>query len=401
MQDEAIQSTPPYPAGRFAGSGIVIVAGGPRYYTNAWVCLSMLRRVLGCRLPIQVWYLGPDEMSPRMIDLLRPFEVECVDACEVRRCHSTRTLGGWECKPYAILHSTFKEVILLDADNVPLIDPAVLLASAGYRRTGAIFWPDRKRLGRDHPLWEICRVPYRDEPEFETGQIVIDKERCWTALQLTMHLNERSDFYYQHTHGDKETFHMAWRMLGRPYAMPPQRPEWAIGLVSPDDTNFAHALHQHDFDGRVIFQHRTGAKWTAWGENLRIPGFQHEANCWEALQELRRQWNGQVDASLPPAGATASEAEIVRARYFLYRRIGSGQRVLELLSGGRIGQGSGPWEQSWRLEGDQENPLLVIAGYDAATCELTQATDRIWRGRWLHYEQMPIELMPLAEAWTS
>ena len=79
--------------------------GGPRYYTNAWVCLTMLRRVLGCRLPIQIWYLGPHEMSPRMIELLQRFDVECVDALEVQRHHPRRALGGWETKPYAILHS--------------------------------------------------------------------------------------------------------------------------------------------------------------------------------------------------------------------------------------------------------------------------------------------------------
>ena len=66
-----------------------------------------------------------------------------------------------------------------------------------------------------------------------------------------MHLNEHSDFYYQYVHGDKETFHMAWRMLGQEYAMVP------------------HPLHplegtmcQHDFEGRRVFQHRNMLKWS-------------------------------------------------------------------------------------------------------------------------------------------
>ena len=62
-------------------------------------------------------------------------------------------------------------------------------------------------------------MPARDEPAFETGQIVVDKRRCWAELQLTMHFNEWSDFYYQHVHGDKETFHLAWRKLELPFAM--------------------------------------------------------------------------------------------------------------------------------------------------------------------------------------
>src|SRR3979411_951574 len=77
-QDEALRTVPPYPAGLFGGAGIVIVAGGTRYFTCAWVCLAMLRRVLSCMLPIEVWYLGPDEMSPHMKKLLERFDVECV-----------------------------------------------------------------------------------------------------------------------------------------------------------------------------------------------------------------------------------------------------------------------------------------------------------------------------------
>jgi hypothetical protein len=358
----------------------------------------MLRRVLGCGLPIQVWYLGPSEMSPRMIELLQPFDVACVDALKVRRRHPVRTMGGWECKPYMILHSPFEHVIMLDADNVPLADPATLLSQPEYRATGAIFWPDLGCLRPDHPIWQICRVPYRDEPAFETGQIVIDKGRSWHALQLTMHLNERSDFYYQYVHGDKETFHMAWRMLDRPYSMPPRRPQWITGLISPGDPQFADALHQHDFHGQVIFQHRTGAKWSAWGENLRIPGFRYEEVCLDALRELRQRWDGRVDVPQTVAsatGATPTDAASVQPGYFLYRRTGADQRVLALLPGQRIGEGRGQWEQEWRLEGERERPILVIEGYAGVTCKLTRAPDGVWRGRWLHQERMPVELIPL------
>jgi hypothetical protein len=398
LQDEAISAVPPYPSERFAGAGIVILAGGARYYTNAWVCLTMLRQVLGCQLPIQVWYLGPHEMSPRMIELLQRFDVECVDATEVRRRNPTSAIGSWESKPYAILHSPFKDVIFLDADNVPLIDPATLLALPEYHTSGALFWPDLHNLGAEHPIWEICRVSYRDEPEFETGQMVIDKERCWQALHLTLHLNEHADFYYRHIRGDKETFHMAWRMLGQSYSMPAHRPRWAVGSISSGDPEFADALQQHDFDGRVVFQHRTGAKWTAWGKNFRVPGFTHEATCLEALRELRQLWDGQVDLSPAASSATDLEAELLQSRYFLYRRLGSDERVLELLPGQRVGDGGTRWEQGWRVEREQGRSTLVISGHAGVTCRLLQDSDGVWRGRWLHQEQMPVELGPLATA---
>ena len=53
----------PYPAGRFAGRGIVMCAGGARVLTCAWVAISVLRRVVDCRLPIQLWHIGPRELG--------------------------------------------------------------------------------------------------------------------------------------------------------------------------------------------------------------------------------------------------------------------------------------------------------------------------------------------------
>src|SRR6201999_3123551 len=101
-------------------------------------------------------------------------------------------------------------------------------------------------------------------------RIVVKKARCWRALQLTLHLNERSDLYYQHTQGDKGTFQLAWRMLKQPFSMPPHPPKQVREPVEARYPRQAMALVQHDFDGSVIFQHRTGGikKWIAWGENV-------------------------------------------------------------------------------------------------------------------------------------
>jgi len=146
---EFIETIPPYP-GTFEGRGIVICAGGVKYLTCAWVLIKMLRH-LGCTLPIEVWYLGEDEGDPEWIKLVEPLGVTCIDAREggtgsasgthPRRCSASAThpLGGWQSKPFAILHSRFQEVLFLDADNVPVVDPTFLFETDEYRRTGAIF----------------------------------------------------------------------------------------------------------------------------------------------------------------------------------------------------------------------------------------------------------------------
>ncbi len=279
--DQFIRSISAYP-GDFAGRGIVICGGGVKYFTNAWVCINLLRH-LGCRLPVQVWHLGRREMDGQMRSLLAPLGVECIDALEVRKRFPTRTLQGWELKPYAIMHSRFREVLLLDADNVPVVDPEFLFETSQYRETGAIFWPDFPLLKteRGAAVWRSCGLRQPNEPEFETGQVVLDKQRCWSALCLTMWFNENSDFYYRYVHGDKETFHLAWRKLRQPYSLVPK------GIHS-----LAGIMCQHDFAGRRIFQHRSRDKWDLFLHNKRIRGFRFEKECRNYLLRLQQVWDG-------------------------------------------------------------------------------------------------------------
>jgi len=240
-------------------------------------------RYLGVKLPIEMWSLNSRETDAQMRRLVAPLGVRCVNAAVVRKRKPARILRGWELKPYSILHSRFQEVLFLDADNVPVADPTSLFRSKQYRQSGAIFWPCYKTLPPEYAIWKICRVPFQKEAEFETGQIVVDKSRCWKALNLTMHLNENSDFYYPHTAGDRETFHMAWRMLGQDYAM-----------VSTPIETLDGAACQHDFSGRRLFQHRHMEKWKLNEPNQLVPGFKLEDRCFEYLDELYGKWHGPV-----------------------------------------------------------------------------------------------------------
>jgi hypothetical protein len=297
-----------YP-GTHDGRGIVICGGGTRYFTNAWVCISLLRH-LGCGLPIQLWYLGRNELDSYMEGLVGPLDVECVDAAAMRNVHPARILNGWEVKPYSILHSPFREVLLLDADNFAAVDPQYLFDTPEYRETGAIFWPDIGRIVRASPAWSVFGVPYRDEPEFETGQILVDKAKCWKALCLTKYYNDYSDFYYQYVYGDKETFHFAFHRVGQPYAMT-RHPVLDNGL----------AFYQHDIAGRVVFQHRNRAKWSLTDDNPPVDDFLHEDKCFEFLETLKSVWNGCVGVPqkrIAARGGAQAQASVVATTGWLH-----------------------------------------------------------------------------------
>jgi len=282
--DRAAAVNPPEdPSGK--GRGIVICGGGIRYFTNAWVCINMLRR-LGCRLSIEVWHLGKEEMNTQMAKLLASLGAKAVDAFKVRIQHPARQLNGWELKPYAIIHSGFQETLLLDADNVPVRNPEFLFDTNEFKETGAIFWPDYNNTASNDQLriWRSCGLRRPDESEFETGQILVDKKRCWKALNLCMWFNENSDFYYRHIHGDKETFHLAFRKVKKSYHLI-RHPIWTLEKT----------MCQHDPAGRRLFQHRNLAKWDL-VRNRHIKGFAFEAECLAYLEDLKSRWDGGVSA---------------------------------------------------------------------------------------------------------
>jgi hypothetical protein len=204
---------------------------------------------------------------------------------EVSRHHPMPRLHGWELKPYAMLHCAFEDVLLLDADNLCYRDPASLFETAEYRSTGAIFWPDVERISPDRAAWKVFGVPYRDEPAFESGQIVLNKPRCWNPLLLTVWYNAHSAYFYEYVYGDKDTFHMAFRRLETPYAMTSRAAERS-------DLVFT----QFDFAGVPLFQH--GIKWSLDDGNGRYAGFPFFSECQEYVGELRQKWNGKVGGTV-------------------------------------------------------------------------------------------------------
>ena len=187
----------------------------------------------------------------------------------------------------------------MDADNVPVVNPEFLFEGAEFRGSGAVFWPDREadRDEKAHAIWRSCGMRPPREREFESGQVLVDKARCWKALRLSMWFNEQSDFYYKHLHGDKETFHLAFRRL-----------RTAHRLVPVPVHQLEATMCQHDFSGRRIFQHRNRDKWDFFTGNKRIAGFWLEEECRQYIAELRDKWDGGLIPRRGPASRSTAPA---------------------------------------------------------------------------------------------
>jgi len=274
MTEAAIKYIPDKPS-NFNGNGIVMCAGTKKYLTNAYVNIRNLRS-LGVDWPIQIWHRGQDEIVGNFKDLVKEFNVEFVDAFLLRNFLPARILNGWELKVYAIKWCPFNKILSLDADSFAVRNPLFIFDIKEFNETGAIFFPDQMTFRPDHKMWSLINTPFKEEREFETGQIFLEKNKTWDPICLTMWMNEYSDFFYRYFHGDKESFHFAWLKMKYPYFV--GQPYKLVG--------FNHWQHWYN---ELLFQHRTWSKYSLdseviVGDMIRIE--EHKSY----LEELRKNW---------------------------------------------------------------------------------------------------------------
>ncbi len=108
-------------------------------------------------------------------------------ASELRH-HRDVKIGGFAAKVHALCYvARHREVLLLDADSMPLMHPDELFASDQYAAHGNLFWPDfwhsawvKPEMYTQHGI----RPPWEGDSEHrlvDSGQVLVDR---WVAAQL-------------------------------------------------------------------------------------------------------------------------------------------------------------------------------------------------------------------------
>lgn len=250
---EYVRNIPPF-TDNSEGRGIVICGGGIKYFTCAWICISMLRRV-GCKLSIELWYKRGELNSAAILAVSRyTVTCKCIDD------YPDSDVSGWALKPSVIKWSSFKEILYLDADNICLNDPSELFDLPEFRSTGAVFWPDFWTTMSDNPIWKIMNVPYMHMKEQESGQMLLNKEKCWRALHLTIYLNSLKEIYYKLLLGDKDTFRFSWLALKQDFHFVDKEPS-VVGYFENESFFMGNTMLQFSPHHKPYFLHRNLIKW--------------------------------------------------------------------------------------------------------------------------------------------
>ena len=207
---------------------------------------------------------------------------------------------GWQLKAYALLYSRFQNVLLLDADCYPLRNPEYLFESNTFRRHGAIFWPDIESscclLTAEQAA--VFGLPAFEDQPAESGQLMVNRRDRWRELCLAGHHNEQADFTYRILWGDKDTFPIAWKQLGRAY-----------GRLWASSQPLREGIYQHDERGKPLFLHRCTGKFTLGDSQFESTPSQHgkgfngdlplERFCRLALEDFRAGFSPAPSAKEP------------------------------------------------------------------------------------------------------
>jgi hypothetical protein len=194
-------------------------------------------------------------------------------------------------KPVAVLDSSFAEVLFMDADINPLLDPRFLFDSCEYKKTGAVFFPDLFGAGCEkvkwvnkralsgqsgwpnHAMWSIINHKWSPQwplaQEFESGLFVVDTKRHWRALRVSKFLTESATVQNM-VYGDKEAFKFGFLAARSSFTLGPDAPSqiFSVHLPGPKsklseltvpDSNTSPEWHRvgelQQFRGHYVFAH--------------------------------------------------------------------------------------------------------------------------------------------------
>lgn len=214
-----LKEPPPEPTG---DRGIVI-AGGGKYLSWAWVNAKWTRH-LGVNLPLQVWFLGNDEMPSKVRKHFLALDVELIDAHLVRQKHWHRALKGWSIKQYAAMRCPWQTVLSLDADAFLTRDPAYVLDDPEFQEVGAFFCADVNKCRKSNWAYFYAGIPV-PEKEMESGYFAWDRIAAWEGIKFTHWVAEHSDVWDRLIYGDKSRPELGFGTTNTPYLFA-DHPTW-------------------------------------------------------------------------------------------------------------------------------------------------------------------------------
>ena len=207
--------------------GLVTTAGGS-YLPVLVVSLRMLRRT-GSKLPVEVFLATHDEYEENICDKVLPsLNAKCIVMTDIiNAVPGMVKIEKYQLKPFAMIFSSFEEILFLDADAFPISKPETLFQNEPFKSTKMVTWPDFWASSASPFYHEISSqqlVSMTERQSTESGELLISKKTHLRTLLLCTYYNFWGPTHYYRLlsqgaagEGDKETFITAAAALGEPF----------------------------------------------------------------------------------------------------------------------------------------------------------------------------------------
>jgi len=227
----------------FHGKGIAVPTGNEQALT-AFLAVRALR-MLGCSLPIEIVYIGDEDLSPSS---RAPFQqirdLYFTDCRRLLNIAMLQNVRGFDLKPFFALCSRFQQAVVMDSDVLFFQNPEKLFAFDGYLKTGTLFFADRfipegpcergwllSFLNQSELSPEIANTNYykgKTSHLMEAGVVVFDKSNPAVLLGLltVCRLSIHPLRLHVHSYGDKELFWIGFELADVMYSM-----EFDVGII--------------------------------------------------------------------------------------------------------------------------------------------------------------------------
>ena len=234
--------------------GLVTTAGG-RYLPVFLISLRMLRRT-GTNLPMEVFLADQDEYEEYICNEVFPeLGAKCIVLSDILEAveHSLE-IKKYQYKVFAMIFSSFEEVLFLDSDAFPLHDPDLLFTSEPFTNHGLVSWPDFWASSVSPYYYKISSQPIPPmslRQTTESGELLLNKKTHSKSLLLATYYNYYDAQYYPlfsqgaPGEGDKETFLAAAEALNEPFYATSEKVS-PIGHFKADKKFSGSAMVQYD-----------------------------------------------------------------------------------------------------------------------------------------------------------
>ena len=207
--------------------GIVTTASG-RYLLILLTSLRMTRRT-GCALPVEVFVESEIDFTSTICrDHLPSLDARCFLFSDIAVSDLSKVnIGSFQYKVFAILFSTFQNILFLDADNFAIRDPSYLFPADPFLSHGLVTWPDFWTSTASPLFSDIsshAQMSPSIRPSTESGQMLVSKKQHAATLLLASYYNFYGPSHYWPLlgqggpgQGDKETYAAAATALNIPF----------------------------------------------------------------------------------------------------------------------------------------------------------------------------------------